>query len=486
MHISDLHRSPGDPISNTELIESLLADREVHQLNNIPRPDAVIVSGDLIWGATLGAPDYRENIRQQYAVAINFLVELTERFLNGDRSRVVITPGNHDCCWNTAKSAMKLVARDQEPEDIGAQLRDRQAHLRWSWKDRRLYKIIDMETYRQRLDAYWDCVEDFYGQADLRIPLCRSRGFNVFELDDGKIAVVSFESQHENDHLSDQAYIPSDSISRCATFLRDRQFRGRLKVAVWHHGIAGPPMASDYLNVKSVLEMAGVGFRIGLHGHQHYADTSTQYIHLPETEAMAIVGAGSLCAGERDLPHSVNRQYNIVVIGDDYSRAHIYVREIVVANRFGASRDPRFVPDGRFTVRWDPVTDIVGRAIDHDATEQRSAVLTAEQALKGGSPSSAADLLYALDLSNDPYARNLFVDATRAAGRFDDLVQILDPPKNVSELVELVQAHKEMGDIEAGLRDLERYQANFPLAQHVVDDLRQTLRFQLSLGGAQK
>ena len=78
------------------LIESLLADRDAYPINRIPTPDAVVVSGDLIYGASLGAPDYRENVQQQYEVAIEFLVDLTERFLDGDRSRVVIAPGNHD------------------------------------------------------------------------------------------------------------------------------------------------------------------------------------------------------------------------------------------------------------------------------------------------------------------------------------------------------------------------------------------------------
>ena len=467
------------------LIESLLADRDAYPINRIPTPDAVVVSGDLIYGSPLGAPDYRENVQQQYEVAIEFLVDLTERFLDGDRSRVVIAPGNHDCCWNTAKSAMQRITHDQEPDNIRALLHDKQANLRWSWPDRCFYEINDLETYRSRFNAYWDALERFYDPVDLQTPLCRSRGFNVFDFADGEITVVAFESQQQNDHLSDHGYIRRESISESALHLRDSGHQAPLKIAVWHHGISGPPTASDYLDVASVLEMAGVGFRLGLHGHQHYSDISTQHIHLPETEAIAIVGAGSLCAGERHLPHRVNRQYNIVVIDDSYCEARIHVREIIEANRFGTSSNPRYVPDGSFTVRWEPMKDVSGRSIDHNAAKEREAIFGAEAALKHGCASTALDLLSSLELSM-PYARELFSKAARMSGSFQRIVDELNPPKNAAELVELVEAQREVKDFKAGLRTLEQYRVELALAPTVVEDLQRTLRFHLNVGDGPK
>ena len=484
MHISDLHRSPSDPISNVTLIESLLADSEKHHHHGIPRPDAVVVSGDIIWGANLGDSNFRNSIREQYDVAIEFLVDLTDRFLNGDRSRLIIAPGNHDCCWNTAKSAMRPIARHQEPRNIEARLHDNQANIRWSWQDRCFYEITDLGTYRSRFDAYWDCVEQFYEPVDFQIPLCRSRGFNVFTLDDDQITVVAFESPHQNDHLSDHGHVPHESISQSAVLLRDNGLQAPLKIAVWHHGIAGPPMASDYLDVASVLQMAGAGFRLGLHGHQHHADINTQYIHLPETEAIAVVGAGSLCAGERHLPHGVKRQYNIVVIDDNYCEARIHVREIIEANRFGASRNSRFVPDGSFKVRWEPTRDAAGRPIDYKAAKEREVIFDAERSLKGGCALAAMEALANLDLSCDPYARKLFSEAARAAGRFACIVEVMDPPKDAAELVELVQAHQELKNLEVGLRTLEQYQAELSLAPAVFEQLQRTLHFHLSLEGS--
>ena len=76
LHLSDLHRSVTEPISNNTLIASLLADRDRFAIETpaIPEPDAMIISGDLVSGARLGQPDYRTVLKEQYAVAQDFVV----------------------------------------------------------------------------------------------------------------------------------------------------------------------------------------------------------------------------------------------------------------------------------------------------------------------------------------------------------------------------------------------------------------------------
>lgn len=98
LHISDLHRSPKDNITNAELISALVSDRQRYASENPPikAPDAIIVSGDIIQGVPLGTLDAPLRLAEQYATALDFIVELTERFVEGDRSKVVIVPGNHD------------------------------------------------------------------------------------------------------------------------------------------------------------------------------------------------------------------------------------------------------------------------------------------------------------------------------------------------------------------------------------------------------
>src|SRR3989442_15802995 len=98
LHISDLHRSPDDPISNEELLSALLRDRDRYLKEDpqVSAPQAIVVSGDIIQGVPLRATDFGPKLAEQYAVAEKFVHELANSFVDGDRSRVIIVPGNHD------------------------------------------------------------------------------------------------------------------------------------------------------------------------------------------------------------------------------------------------------------------------------------------------------------------------------------------------------------------------------------------------------
>jgi len=51
------------------------------------------------------------------------------------------------------------------------------------------------------------------------------------------------------------------------------------------------------MDVEIVRGMIGRGFRLRLYGHQHKAQVTPHQIWLPDRERMAVVSAGSLCAG---------------------------------------------------------------------------------------------------------------------------------------------------------------------------------------------
>jgi 3',5'-cyclic AMP phosphodiesterase CpdA len=96
LHISDLHRSPEEPLSNAALIASLLLDRDRFALETPSGLvlDAIVVSGDIVQGARLGSQGWDEEVQSQYDVAYEFLAELTERMVDGDRSR----PRSQESC----------------------------------------------------------------------------------------------------------------------------------------------------------------------------------------------------------------------------------------------------------------------------------------------------------------------------------------------------------------------------------------------------
>ena len=79
------------------------------------RPDAIVVSGDLVEGLPLESDTHPQGLREQYQEATELLVSLSNEFLDGDRSRVVIVPGNHDVDWNGARIAFEV--EDKEASD---------------------------------------------------------------------------------------------------------------------------------------------------------------------------------------------------------------------------------------------------------------------------------------------------------------------------------------------------------------------------------
>src|SRR6266508_5493303 len=97
LHISDLHRSPEDPIGNAELLSTIQSDMDRWGREDpaIPPPEAIVVSGDLIRGVRLGHASPDRELDEQYDDAFDFLVRLADRVVAGDHMQVVLVPGNH-------------------------------------------------------------------------------------------------------------------------------------------------------------------------------------------------------------------------------------------------------------------------------------------------------------------------------------------------------------------------------------------------------
>ena len=222
LHISDLHRSPTEPINNDALVAALVRDHDnyVMETPRVHSPNAIVVSGDIIRGEGLGASNWKSSISSQYSYAKEFLEHLAERFVHGDRSRIVLTPGNHDVCWNTSFNAMEAVGEKEHEAAMEDFFNNKQSNYRWSWKKLRFYKIVNDKMYYERMDAYWDFVNDFYSDVDLPIPIDRGRGFQLHELDNGSIAIIVFDSTFRNDCFLTSGDLQPGVIGRCSLFLK--------------------------------------------------------------------------------------------------------------------------------------------------------------------------------------------------------------------------------------------------------------------------
>ena len=118
LHVSDLHRDPKNEVRNKALLLSLEQDRDSYRAETpkIPDPNLIIASGDIIYGVKRNAPDAEAELQRQYDQAEEFLAELADRFVGGDRGRVIIIPGNHDVSFYHAHRAMKQIKVDLASE----------------------------------------------------------------------------------------------------------------------------------------------------------------------------------------------------------------------------------------------------------------------------------------------------------------------------------------------------------------------------------
>jgi hypothetical protein len=126
--------------------------------------------------------------------------------------------------------------------------------------------------------------------------------------------VLGLNSAWEIDHHhKDRAGIHAEAVSNALNSLQQRpDWRGCLKVAVWHHPLAGdePSHIGDHGFVE---RLAAAGFRLRLHGHIHKAETHQyRYDRSPAGRRMDIIAAGTFGAPSRQWVPGYPLQYNLL------------------------------------------------------------------------------------------------------------------------------------------------------------------------------
>jgi hypothetical protein len=466
IHLSDLHRSKADPLDNDTLLASLLNDIDRVALNH-DQPEALLVSGDLIQGVRLGEKDFDHEMRKQYADAFDLIGRLCDSLLGGDRSLVVIVPGNHDICWNTSVLSVEPVHADKYPKGLKAALAARDGQLRWSWDEQRLYRIVDEKAYQRRLAAYWDALEKFYQGVDLPLPIDRERGFHLFQLFNKNMIVAAFESTHRNDHLRFEAEFATGVVSRCSLELRRLKLTAPLLAAVWHHSIHGPPNKDDYLNVETITEMAGLGFQVGFHGHQHLAENTDLSVSIGGGSTMCVISGGSLCAGWNELPRGTNRQYNIVRFVPELTSATLHIREMVEGNQFSAMKRGRFV-EGEVPLAWSTKLNSAGKPANVDRIRLNELTTTVEEAVRKRTSTPATLELLALRPLPGTYPRRVLLSALQGSSEWEAIQTNFWPTERSDEALAVAEAAYQLGDLDV----LEAVIASGVLLEAHKDDVQ--------------
>jgi hypothetical protein len=475
-------------MGNAEIINALLNDhdRYISQSPPIRKPDVIVISGDIIQGTYLGDVDYKSTLKAQYQEATSLINDLCNRFVDGDRSRIAICAGNHDVCWNTAFSSMEPITDEELLNRLKhSDFYQPDSQYRWNWKNRTAYEIKDRNLYNSRHDQYWDFMELFYKDTYLPYGLSRNTGYNIFEVSGGRVAIVAFNSTVGNDCFAFHGAIAAADLANCSIKMRDVGQKYALKIAVWHHGIYTPPPNADYMSMDPIFDMANDGYGLGLHGHQHQAAHTVQYLHLPERRRLPIVSAGSLCAGAKELPAGHNRQYNIIEIAEDYATAIVHVRERTKANVFTASMRPEFGINGELRLDIDPPDSRTAQAGLNLAqvTEDRR-VAEAEQILRLGKAKEALAILETCDLDLNAFARRLFFEAAVESEAWESLASHGVPPRTLGELASVCDAYSRVKNIDAAIQIADQFNVSPGPDKKMRDEIVGRLIAMKSIGKA--
>lgn len=309
LHISDLHRTSGPRLHNNQLLAAMASDAGRWDAEGIPRPDLIVVSGDLIQGAGPGSTDPEAEIAAQYVEADDFLRRLAVEFVDGDLNRVVLVPGNHDVSWSRARSAMAPASSC--PDRIGRKAFEPESGVRWDWTTQQAFEVVDGDAYEFRLEPFRSFRASFYAGLDPN-PLAHGCDIAFFDYPDLDLAVVGFASWHGNDCFCEVGEIDSQLVASSRDLLRASE--ASAAIAVWHHSLVGGPRARDYMDQRVIHQLIDFGFSLGLHGHQHYPGAAPYELLLPNLTSMTVIGAGSLAVGDGELPMGERRQFNVVVL----------------------------------------------------------------------------------------------------------------------------------------------------------------------------
>lgn len=428
LHISDLHRTLNPRLSNDELLAAIASDATRWSGEGISSPDLVVVSGDLVQGVNIGTPDPDSEIADQYSEACDFLRRLAAEFVDSDRSRVVIIPGNHDVHWNRARNAMNPLAAC--PDGIANKAFQASSNVRWNWKEQKAYEISDINMYESRFKHFRQFQADFYSGLDPS-PVSHCNDDLVFvDYPSLGVAIVGFATWHGNDCFCHVGEINSASLASSRKMLADSN--APVAVAVWHHSVVGGPRANDYMDQRVIQRLIDFGFSVGLHGHQHYPGAAPFELRLPNLTSMAVVGAGSIAVGDRELPTGERRQFNIVVIDPDSNSITVHVRAMSSGGVFSGSHRDDF--GGKTFIELSlPISP--SRPKPPSPTQRLDDAMTA---VTTGQYKKALELLATIEASESHEIRQIKIEALDGLGRQEELIELLDPPQSVDEVVRVI------------------------------------------------
>jgi len=440
LHISDLHRDPRNLVSNEALLNSLVQDVEnsISEEPSITPPQIIIVSGDIIQGTGKDTESPDDLLREQYCQAEHFLGDLADKLLGGNRQKLIIVPGNHDINFSKMFSALKEIDYGgidaKKRSELAGLIWAPQSNFRWSWIDFKLYEINNKVLYEQRLGDFIAFYDRFYSGTRSYSEDPKEQ-FDVFDFPEYNLAIAGFNSCFLNDPWHRQGAIHPQAFANCCTEMRGRQYRGRVRMAVWHHSTKGAPRQDDYMDTDFLQQLINHGFSLGFHGHQHKPELIDEEYAFGGEEKVNVLSASTLAGSERALAPGATRGYNRVMLDTNEWSVELHVRQMAnsdflnpiwckgsLSNQKNCQKFPLQQPK--------PVNQAV--IASQDLPE-------AEQLLRGKRHEEAAAILEPIAPHND-LAKRLLLKAMEDGNDREGIARCFPEPISSEEIIAVLDA----------------------------------------------
>ncbi|MBU0711636.1 metallophosphoesterase [bacterium] len=438
LHIADIHRDPGNPIRTKPLFDSLERDRQrftsEEKTPSIRPPDIIVVSGDVIHGVKSNSTNADDELAKQYGEALRFLNQLAERFVDGDKRKIVVVPGNHDVsAFHFEQSLQELPIVEDRKKKFVSQLFSQNSALRWSWPNFKLYQITDYEMYNKRLSAFSQFYKEFY-EDERAYDLEPARQYDIFDYPELNVTFVAFNSCYNNDIFNKQGAIHPDCIANASEKLHLSLYQDRLRIAVWHHNTEGLPMEVDYMAPDTIQNLIDRGFSLGLHGHRHKPQFIDRRFQYGGERKIITISAGTLCGG---AAFRFRRAYNVIELDLDELKGRLHLREMqndaLDLPIWGKGALPPNI-SSFMEFSFDPPPEPLVRS----STDTLS--LVRAQKLYDEKRYDEAAIIFKSLTDSDDLARRFLLDCYGKSNDSAAIVADFDPPQSNTEIISLMDA----------------------------------------------
>lgn len=314
-----------------QLIDSLKSDTANYVNLGIYPVRYIVVCGDLIQGTrNTDIAKGNQDIQRQYEEVSVFLHNLVDVFLNGDISRLIIVPGNHDVNRAVSSNSMKRIeASEQEKVQKSYWERYGKKQIyRFDWKTLSFMQIIDEKFYSSRFDSFVTFYNRFYSSIGRTFPVSPEEDASLIAFSNDKIAFACFNSCCQLDHLNAMGTINENAFHCIYGDLSSCYSNGYLMFGVWHHHIYGVPHRCDFMDMKITKSMACNHILVGLFWHQHRSEVVEELNDLAEDierDKMHLISSGTLFGSRKEMLPGVKRQYNLINVEIENGSANLEV-----------------------------------------------------------------------------------------------------------------------------------------------------------------